>query len=121
MDQEYRELHGMKASMPRSRSARPAGISETVLYLIGAAGVLLSAGVTSVLGRFLSFAGADGKPRPFFNLIVAVAAYGPWLLAILAILVGAICFTSRAKGWSFPLLGIPATWLLFWLCGIAIA
>lgn len=92
---------------------------DVALYVLGSLGVLLSAWVVGFLGGFLSYAGSDGRHRPLFGAIMTTAVAGPYVLAIIAILIGGYRLGKQKVGSVYPLLGIPATWLLFWICAMA--
>lgn len=107
--------------MPENSASSLSRGVEITVFIIGTIGVILSALFFSALGSFLSFAGADGEPRPFFNLIMVTAVYGPYGLAALAVILGATSFWGRRGMWAIPLLGVLATGALYLLCAFAIA
>jgi len=92
---------------------------DVALYVVGSLGVLVSAVFAGVLGGFLSYAGSDGRERPLFGAIMTTAVAGPYVLAIIAILAGGYRLGKRKVGSVYPLLGIPATGLLYWMCAMA--
>ncbi|MBK0420767.1 hypothetical protein JD292_01550 [Leucobacter sp. CSA2] len=97
----------------------PLGLRIT-FYVAGIIGVIPFALLMSLLGRFLSYAAADGRPRPFFNLIMVSAVYGPYMIAFFTILIGGIYLTSRKWASPLPLLGIPTIGILYLICAFSL-
>ncbi len=102
--------------MSEDRSAHDSGpgAGSVVALTFAVLAVVVAAIISSTFGRFLSFAGADGQASPNFTTIMVIAVFGPYVLAIIASIIG--ISRVRKSGWIVPLLGVPATWVLFMIC-----
>jgi hypothetical protein len=101
--------------------ARPISTGETVAFVLTTSLLAVAALIASTLGRFLSFGGPESTlSAGAFDTAMGFAVYGPFLIAVVAFLIGLFRLVNRRRAWLFPLIGIGLIIVEFYTCAGAI-
>lgn len=90
-----------------SKRSPEARRGQTVALLVSSTLLIVAAFAASFLGRFLSY-GAVGtdKSTAEMNAVMGLAVYGPFVITLLAIGVGAFLLQRGRSVWAVPLAGV---------------